>query len=190
MDDADDRQRIADGRDRPGGTPGGHEPPRRVLGQDVSEKEYRERHQTTEWILLPDEEAEVEVITTTPYKLLEAIQSYRVTELMGDVNEPKEVENVENVENVDVDVGVDDVDLDDVKNLGGFMRDFVVDRVVTPNGYWGQHDDPDGFDFSELTETDMTALIQGLIGIGNSFPGEQRGAERQQNSDRSRTPGA
>lgn len=120
----------------------------------ASEDEYVEETQSKKWVVLEDAYMKVEVVTAPPYKFLSKLEQYGVSELVDEA--------------VDVDSMDEEEATQKASDLSGFMQDVVVDRVVTPHGYWGDDaavpDDTDGFDCSELSETDMTTLITGIIG--------------------------
>lgn len=120
----------------------------------ASTDDYKEETQNQQWVVLEDAYMKVEVVTAPPYKFLSKLEQYGLEEIMEG--------------SVDVDTMDEDDATDKVTDLSGFMQDVVVDRVVTPFGYWGDEstvpDDATGFDVSELTEQDMSTLIRGIIG--------------------------
>jgi hypothetical protein len=120
----------------------------------ASEDEYKEETQHKKWVVLEDAYMKVEVITAPPYKFLSKLEQYGLQDMVDD--------------SVDVDTIDEQEAQQKASDLSGFMQDVVVDRVVTPYGYWGDDaavsDDTDGFDCSELSENDMSALITGIIG--------------------------
>lgn len=120
----------------------------------ASEDEYVEETQSKKWVVLQDAYMKVQVVTAPPYKFLSKLEEYGLTDMVDDT--------------IDVDGMSDDEAVSTASDLSGFMQDVVVDRVVTPFGYWGDRsavpDDADGFDCSELSEDDMSTLITGIIG--------------------------
>jgi len=128
----------------------------------ASTDQYVEETQQTKWVILEDAHMKMEVQTAPPYKFLSKLEQYGLGDMVTDA----------------VDVDVDDMDADDVTNratdLSGFMQDVVVKRVITPFGYWGDPsavpEDRDGFDCSELSQADMSALITGIIGQDGGDP--------------------
>lgn len=132
-----------------------------VAGRDVSTEDYRKQQRTTRWVVLPDQPMKMKIVQTTPFKLLQSIQEYELEGIMS-----RAVEEAEQAsEGVEVDTS--GVGGQEVENLGGFMQNFVADRVLTPTGYWGDvpEDEPDGFDLSELSDNDMDTLIAALAGV-------------------------
>ena len=120
----------------------------------ASEDDYVEETQSKQWVVLEDAYMRVEVVTAPPYKFLSKLEQYGLSEVMEGTVDVQDMDEAEAT--------------DKATDLSGFMRDVVVDRVVTPYGYWGDDgdvpDDTDGFDCSELTEQDMSTLIRGIIG--------------------------
>jgi len=120
----------------------------------ASTDDYKEETQQKKWVVLEDAYMRVEVVTAPPYKFLSKLEQYGLSDMVED--------------SVDVDAISEEEAQQKASDLSGFMQDVVVDRVVTPFGYWGDTDEvPDeqgGFDCSELTEVDMTTLITGIIG--------------------------
>ena len=120
----------------------------------ASTDDYVDETREKQWVVLDDAYMRVEVVTAPPYKFLSKLEQYGLSEIMeGSVD----VETMDEAEATDK-----------ATDLSGFMQDAVVDRVVTPFGYWGDDsvvpDDEDGFDCSELTEGDMSTLIRGIMG--------------------------
>lgn len=123
----------------------------------ATDGDYRQETRETDWVVLEDAYMRVEVETAAPYKFLADLEQYGLQSI------------------VEGDVDVQEMDEQEAQDAAGdlseFMQSVVVDRVITPHGYWGDDSsvpaDEDGFDVSQLTENDMSTIIQGIIGQGS-----------------------
>lgn len=162
-----------------------------VAGRDVSTEDYQEQTAETRWVVLPDRPMKVEILQTTPFKLLAVLQRYDLGDVLsGGELDPEQVGEELDPEELEVDTS--DVDMDDVLNLGKFMRDFIIPKVITPaNAYWDDEPDDateDLFDLSELSDTDMNTLIGAIAGGDGGFRSDESGPESAGHSGGASSP--
>lgn len=143
--------------------------------QWANQSEYRERTADTDVVFLPDGQMKMKVSLISQTKFASLMQEYGITDMARDLMDVDADADMGGVTGADV----EEMDPEEIQELDanlqmlGYIKHVVMPQIVRPEQvHWANPDhvaDPDWFDLSELTETDLMHLVAGITGID---PGE------------------